>query len=230
MFDRAAKPPTQLLNDHLSEFAQEGLRTLVIGCKELDEKEYSQWQREYDAASAQVSGRKAALSRVAELVEQNLQILGATAVEDKLQDGVPDTISDLALAGIKLWVLTGDKLETAINIGFSCKLLRPSGMTILRIQESNATTLANILQEHSSRSYGTDDIALVVTGKALETILRSKDLTQSLLDFTSHCSVVVACRVWGVDEDHQSTRWRCWQMVSGKWCGVAPSRAARSVV
>ncbi len=70
-----------------------------------------------------VSGRSARLASVAEMVERDLTMLGATAIEDKLQVGVPDTIRSLAIAGIKTWVLTGDKVETAINIGFSCKLL-----------------------------------------------------------------------------------------------------------
>ena len=56
-------------------------------------------------------------------MNDELTLLGGTAIEDRLQDGVPDAISILADAGIKLWVLTGDKVETAINIGFSCNLL-----------------------------------------------------------------------------------------------------------
>jgi phospholipid-translocating ATPase len=56
-------------------------------------------------------------------IERNLILLGATALEDKLQDGVPETISDLHRAGIKIWMLTGDKLETAENIGYLCNLL-----------------------------------------------------------------------------------------------------------
>ena len=65
------------------------------------------------------------LAQAAEDIEKNMDIVGASAIEDKLQDGVPDTIEDIRKAGIKLWVLTGDKVETAINIGLSCKLLLP---------------------------------------------------------------------------------------------------------
>ena len=63
------------------------------------------------------------MEAVADSIERELTLLGGTAIEDRLQDGVPDAISILADAGIKLWVLTGDKVETAINIGFSCNLL-----------------------------------------------------------------------------------------------------------
>lgn len=63
------------------------------------------------------------MDAAAELVEKNLTLVGATAIEDKLQEGVPNTIVQLARAGIKIWVLTGDKQETAINIGYACSML-----------------------------------------------------------------------------------------------------------
>ena len=63
------------------------------------------------------------MARAAEKIETNFVLIGSTAIEDKLQDEVADTISFIKEAGIKLWVLTGDKIETAINIGFSCSLL-----------------------------------------------------------------------------------------------------------
>ena len=59
-----------------------------------------------------------------EEIEKNLFLLGATGIEDKLQEGVPETIDDLMKAGIRIWMLTGDKKETAINIAFSCQLLK----------------------------------------------------------------------------------------------------------
>ena len=70
-----------------------------------------------------VIDRAGRVAEAAAMVETNLTVLGATAIEDKLQAGVPETIASLARAGIKTWVLTGDKVETAINIGYSCKLL-----------------------------------------------------------------------------------------------------------
>ncbi|CCE27051.1 related to ATPase II [Claviceps purpurea 20.1] len=109
--------------EHLEMFAREGLRTLCIAQKELTKEQYRDWKKEHDAAAAALEQREEKLESVAELIEQDLYLLGGTAIEDRLQDGVPDTIALLAKAGIKLWVLTGDKVETAINIGFSCNLL-----------------------------------------------------------------------------------------------------------
>ena len=63
------------------------------------------------------------MSEVYERIERDLLFVGSTAIEDKLQDGVPECIATLAKANIKIWVLTGDKQETAINIGYSCQLL-----------------------------------------------------------------------------------------------------------
>ena len=63
------------------------------------------------------------MDRIADKIEYEFDLCGSTAIEDKLQDNVSDTIKFLKQAGIKVWVLTGDKIETAINIGYSCDLL-----------------------------------------------------------------------------------------------------------
>jgi phospholipid-transporting ATPase len=120
------------LVEHLKMFAQEGLRTLVLGYRNLTQAQYEQWLERYKAAANTAVERDAKLSAVASEIEKDLFIVGVTAIEDKLQDGVPDTIADLAAAGIKVCVLTGDKMETAINIGYSCKVLR-EGMTKLQL-------------------------------------------------------------------------------------------------
>ncbi|KAJ3017312.1 hypothetical protein HKX48_003626 [Thoreauomyces humboldtii] len=108
---------------HLEYFAEEGLRTLCISQAYIEEPDYEQWAAAYRAASISLTDREGRMDAVAEDIEQSLELLGATAIEDKLQDGVPETIATLMSAGIKVWVLTGDKMETAINIGFACNLL-----------------------------------------------------------------------------------------------------------
>jgi len=69
-----------------------------------------------------MTNREAKIEAVQELIEKDLELVGATAIEDKLQDKVGETIDQIKEAGIKVWVLTGDKVETAINIAYSCKL------------------------------------------------------------------------------------------------------------
>ncbi|XP_059080980.1 phospholipid-transporting ATPase ID-like isoform X1 [Tigriopus californicus] len=111
------------VQDHLDKFASEGLRTLVLGVKDLSAEQFEDWKASHHEAAIALDNREEKLDAIYNEIEKDLQLLGATAIEDKLQDGVPETIANLALAGIKLWVLTGDKQETAINIGYSCHLL-----------------------------------------------------------------------------------------------------------
>jgi phospholipid-transporting ATPase len=82
----------------------EGLRTLCLAFRDIPEQEYRQWAVIYDQATATVNGRVEALDQAAELIEKDLFLLGATAIEDKLQEGVPDTIHTLQMAGIKVFV------------------------------------------------------------------------------------------------------------------------------
>ncbi|NXW82688.1 AT8B3 ATPase, partial [Alopecoenas beccarii] len=107
----------------LDRFAEETLRTLCLASKEVSEAEYSVWSRRHHEASVLLQDRARELDKLYDEMEQNLQLLGATAIEDKLQDGVPETIQLLKLGNIKVWVLTGDKQETAMNVGYACRLL-----------------------------------------------------------------------------------------------------------
>uniref|UniRef100_A0A8D3D0Q9 Phospholipid-transporting ATPase n=1 Tax=Scophthalmus maximus TaxID=52904 RepID=A0A8D3D0Q9_SCOMX len=107
----------------LDVFANETLRTLCLCYKDISRDEYEAWSRIHKEAQVAKRDRDAALDRAYEQIEGNLLLIGATAIEDKLQDGVPETIAKLAKADIKIWVLTGDKKETAENIGFACSLL-----------------------------------------------------------------------------------------------------------
>uniref|UniRef100_A0A8B9VQZ7 Phospholipid-transporting ATPase n=1 Tax=Anas zonorhyncha TaxID=75864 RepID=A0A8B9VQZ7_9AVES len=109
--------------DLTNEYAGEGLRTLVLAYKDLEESYYEDWSERLHRASGAPEAREDRLARLYDEVEHDMMLLGATAIEDKLQQGVPETIAILTLANIKIWVLTGDKQETAVNIGYSCKML-----------------------------------------------------------------------------------------------------------
>ncbi|XP_053679625.1 phospholipid-transporting ATPase ID [Anopheles nili] len=109
--------------EHLNKFAGEGLRTLVLAERRLTKEFYESWLVRQREAALSLDGREDKLGAIYEEIECDMQLIGVTAIEDKLQDGVPQTIANLQLAGIKVWVLTGDKQETAINIGYSCQLL-----------------------------------------------------------------------------------------------------------
>ena len=115
----------KMYQNNLGLYGNIGLRTLLLAEKNLTESEFTEWDMKYRGALTLMEGREAAQNKLQDELESDLIIIGATAIEDKLQDQVGETIKSIRDAGIKVWVLTGDKVETAINIGYSCQLLSP---------------------------------------------------------------------------------------------------------
>eukprot|EP00891_Asterochloris_glomerata_P000836 jgi/Astpho2/836/Aster-00685 len=109
-------------NLHL--FATQGLRTLVLGQRVLSEQDWAEWDQRYQQAAGSLDDRDKKIAECMREIEVDIDLIGVTAIEDKLQDGVPAAIQSLLEAGMKVWVITGDKQETAINIAISCKLIR----------------------------------------------------------------------------------------------------------
>eukprot|EP01113_Clastostelium_recurvatum_P017915 TRINITY_DN2113_c0_g1_i1.p1 TRINITY_DN2113_c0_g1~~TRINITY_DN2113_c0_g1_i1.p1 ORF type:complete len:1143 (-),score=265.23 TRINITY_DN2113_c0_g1_i1:444-3872(-) len=183
---------------HLEQFASEGLRTLCLAVAELDPAQYEEWNKIHTEAAISITDREGMLDRAAELVERNLFLLGATAIEDKLQEGVPDTIHTLAQAGIKLWVLTGDKQETAINIGFACQLLTEQMELIVVNEDSLKGTLdeinKNIEKFEAMNSDTRPILALIIDGATLQHAL-TESIKMRLLRLGQMCRSVICCRV-----------------------------------
>ncbi|KAI9206974.1 uncharacterized protein BJ171DRAFT_456836 [Polychytrium aggregatum] len=208
---------------HLEDYATEGLRTLCIAYRDISEEEYTEWSEIYNKAATTINNRGEQLDRAAELIEKDLILLGATAIEDKLQDGVPDTIHTLMSAGIKVWVLTGDRQETAINIAYSCKLITDE-MGLIICNETTHFETKEFLEEklqtvkdglsgaaikktqkkswwgkpkfHIDKDADTDaePLALVIDGRTLEFALE-KDISFIFLELATMCKAVVCCRV-----------------------------------
>ncbi|KAL4386048.1 hypothetical protein GQ457_09G004470 [Hibiscus cannabinus] len=193
---------------HLSSYAEDGLRTLAFAYREIEAAEYESWNTKFSQAKATIGPeREELLEHESEMIEKDLILLGVVAVEDKLQKGVPECIDKLAQAGLKIWLLTGDKRETAINIGFACSLLRQDMMqfhlSLSREAESNNEVKAmeeDILQQIQS-SYkllceeGKEaPFGLVIDGKALEIALRG-DVKDEFLQLAVNCASVICCRV-----------------------------------
>ena len=105
---------------HIDMFAAEGLRTLAVAVKTLSPMDYEDFKESFTKASQALENREEKIREVYEDMESELELIGAIGVEDKLQEGVKDTLEALGQAGIKVWILTGDKKETAKNISFSC--------------------------------------------------------------------------------------------------------------
>ncbi|XP_058870812.1 phospholipid-transporting ATPase IC [Acipenser ruthenus] len=197
IFERLApdSPHRDATEKALDGFAEETLRTLCLAGRSVEEGFYREWIGEHHRANMATQGREQELAAAYERIENNLTLLGATAIEDRLQEGVPETIRTLKRAGIKIWVLTGDKKETAVNIGYSCKLLS-SDMTILEgkdlrtllepAQENNSSNSNNAPRLSKETGWTNQELldlhklgaqrkALVITGPELEFILRASD-------------------------------------------------------
>jgi magnesium-transporting ATPase (P-type) len=117
------KSTTEWLEKTLVDLACLGLRTLVISQKKLSIAQAEAWIQQYNDAASSMTDRDGLLAQAGKDLEVGMELLGITAIEDKLQDEVPEVIADLAKAGIVVWMLTGDKEQTAINIGRSCNLV-----------------------------------------------------------------------------------------------------------
>ncbi|KAI9787904.1 MAG: hypothetical protein M1816_007390 [Peltula sp. TS41687] len=202
----------QATAEHLEMFAREGLRTLCVAQREIDEEEYQAWNKEHDVAAAAVQDREEKLEHVADAIERDLTLLGGTAIEDRLQDGVPETIALLGDAGIKLWVLTGDKVETAINIGFSCNLLtNEMDLIVFKVEDGKIESALTELDKYLERFHitGSDEElaaarknheapdprhALVIDGDSLKLVL-DDSLRQKFLLLCKQCKSILCCRV-----------------------------------
>ncbi|CAH0396964.1 unnamed protein product [Chilo suppressalis] len=182
---------------HLERFAGEGLRTLVFAQSDVSESLYQEWCNTYHKASIAIQDREQKIEEAALLIENNLRLLGATAIEDKLQDGVPETIAALLQANMYVWVLTGDKQETAINIAHSARLIH-AAMPLILINEDSLDGTRECIGRHSVE-FGENlrkqnEVALVIDGKTLKYAMGC-DLKKDFLDLCISCKVVVCCRV-----------------------------------
>jgi phospholipid-transporting ATPase len=194
---RQNNPFVDITLQHLEEYAADGLRTLCLAMREIPDAEFREWHQVFQQAATTVGGNRAdELDRAAEIIEKDFTLLGATAIEDRLQDGVPDTIHTLQTAGIKVWVLTGDRQETAINIGMSCKLISEDMTLLIVNEESSAATKDNLYRKLSAirgQAHGVSDLeslALVIDGRSL-TYALEKEMEKMFLDLAIMCKAVI---------------------------------------
>ena len=135
------------LEKSLFDIACLGLRTLCVAHKVISKAEALEWLSSYKEAASSLQDRAEKLDNVAENLEKGMQLLGITAIEDRLQDEVPECIEDFKRAGIVVWMLTGDKEETAVNIGHSCNLLANDTKTFYISKINSAQEYHDKLEE-----------------------------------------------------------------------------------
>uniref|UniRef100_A0A8B9THD4 Phospholipid-transporting ATPase n=1 Tax=Anas platyrhynchos TaxID=8839 RepID=A0A8B9THD4_ANAPL len=181
-------------------FANETLRTLCLCYKDISDDEFEAWNKKFMEASVATTNRDEALDKVYEEIEKNLILLGATAIEDKLQDGVPETISKLSKADIKIWVLTGDKKETAENIGFSCDLLTDEtticyGEDIRQVKSTKNFCVGVKNVQFLKLSQQTAEEKQKQIEKRRKAEAYKEQQQKNFVDLACECKAVICCRV-----------------------------------
>lgn len=176
------------LEEECGNMAREGLRTLVVAKRTLTEEQYQDFESRHAQARLSVHDRALKVAAVLESLERDMQLLCVTGVEDRLQEHVRPTLETLRNAGIKIWMLTGDKLETATCIAKSSHLVsRTQDIHVFRPVTSRGE--AHLELNAFRRKH---DCALVISGDSLEVCLRYYE--HELVELACQCPAVVCCR------------------------------------
>ncbi|GAB7359682.1 hypothetical protein MBLNU230_g6859t1 [Neophaeotheca triangularis] len=176
----------------LHDFATEGLRTLLFAQKELSPAVYSAWKKLYTEATTALIDRQARTEAAGDMVECGLRYLGATAIEDKLQAGVPETIGKLRRANIRIWMLTGDKRETAINIAHSAKICKPESEIV--VLDSVKGGLLDQYSEAAVKVAASVHSVLVIDGRTLALASGTPELEDAFYSLIPSVDSVICCR------------------------------------
>ncbi|XP_063772402.1 phospholipid-transporting ATPase IF isoform X2 [Pseudophryne corroboree] len=180
---------------HVDEFAMKGLRTLCMAYRRFTAEEYQEIDQRLHEARTALQHREERLADAFDIIERELELLGATAVEDKLQDKVQETIEALRVAGIKVWVLTGDKHETAVSVSLSCGHFHRTMNILELVQQKSDHECAEQLMQLARRLQDDHVIqhGLVVDGASLSLALRGHE--KLFMDVCKSCSAVLCCRM-----------------------------------
>ncbi|KAI8006156.1 Phospholipid-transporting ATPase 2 [Camellia lanceoleosa] len=190
---------TRTSADAVEQYAQMGLRTLCLAWRELEEDEYREWSSLFKEANSTLVDREWRVAEVCQRLEHDFEILGIAAIEDRLQDGVPETIESLRKAGINFWMLTGDKQNTAIQIALSCNFVspEPKGQLLLingKTEDEVSRSLERVLLTmRITNSEAKRDVAFVIDGWALEIAL--KDYKKAFTELAILSRTAICCRV-----------------------------------
>ena len=192
---------SEILNktrESLKLFSINGLRTLMIAYKEISESYYNHWSKEYLNIKTNPNHTEEELFKLYDEMEKDFKLIGSTAIEDELQDNVDQIIHDIMLTGMRIWMLTGDKLDTAKNIAISCKLFKED-MNILEIKEhsTNKELKNELYNKLNGNTFDEEnvDVGLLIGGEELEKIFADSELLNLFYELSVNCLSVVCSRV-----------------------------------
>lgn len=186
-----SKNDTSTTKEHVDAYAEVGLRTLCAAYRKISQQEALDIVTEL--AEAEIAGDEEALSRAYSMVEKDLTLVGATAIEDRLQDGVEESIKIIREAKIKLWVLTGDKIQTAVEVGRNCNLIKRTDHLKYLTQDDCDDALRQFLKMRGNEE--PDKLVnsvLIISGSNLEYILANE--MKRFIKFCSLFGAVLCCR------------------------------------
>ena len=179
------------VREGLEQYSRRGLRSLVMAGREVGEEEYRAWREDHQVLEEGGRGEEELRESYSRL-EVEMMILGATGVEDRLQEGVVSSLALLREAGLPVWVVTGDMVETTVSVATSCALLTPDTL-MLSLTCTSREEVAGALELCREQASSSDDKALVVDGQTLELVLASDSPLFEAL--ARQCGVMLACRV-----------------------------------
>ncbi|KAI8010568.1 Phospholipid-transporting ATPase 2 [Camellia lanceoleosa] len=189
---------TRTFADAVEQYSQLGLRTLCLAWHEIEENEYQEWSLLFKDANSSLVDREWKVAEVCQRLEHDFEILGVAAIEDHLQDGVPETIQTLRKAGINFWMLTGDQQNTAVQIALSCNFVypEPKGQLLLingKTEDEVCRSLERVLLTMRITNAEPKDVAFVIDGWALEIALKHYRTAFTELAILSRTAI--CCRV-----------------------------------
>ncbi|XP_040179722.1 phospholipid-transporting ATPase IG isoform X5 [Rana temporaria] len=220
VFNRVVREDVARVKVHVEQNALDGYRTLCVAFKEFSQEEYDKINKQLNEAKMALQDREEKLARVFDVIEDGMRLLGATAVEDRLQEQAAETIEALHAAGMKVWVLTGDKMETAKSTCYACRLFQ-NNTELLELTTKNVEEferkedrLQELLLEYHrklvqetpkmkgsiKRSWtGNQDYGLIIDGSTLSLILNSNCSSSHykniFLQICQKCTAVLCCRM-----------------------------------
>jgi phospholipid-transporting ATPase len=175
--------------------SQVGLRTLMVAMKIFDTDEFQHYVDKMREAELDINNKTKLTHNISEEMEKDLFLIGCTAVEDKLQTNVPETLRSLHKAGICVWMLTGDKLETAESIGKSCNLIPHSSEHIERVrQDINDSALKELLSNKAKENLDGIDSYLIIEMIALSKALGDRQTYNNFIKYSKQCKTVICSR------------------------------------
>uniref|UniRef100_A0A3B4EG94 Phospholipid-transporting ATPase n=1 Tax=Pygocentrus nattereri TaxID=42514 RepID=A0A3B4EG94_PYGNA len=220
IFPRVISGKVDQVRARVEHNAVEGLRTLCVAYKRLSREEYEQVCHLLSSAKLALQDRDKKLAEAYDVIERDFILLGATAVEDRLQDKAADTIESLHKAGMKVWVLTGDKMETAAATCYASKLFRRNTqileLTTKRTEEQSLHDVLfdlsrTVLRQHGSMTRDTfsglssdfQDYGLIIDGATLSAVMKPAqegsgtggNYKEIFLEICRNCSAVLCCRM-----------------------------------